>query len=100
MSQATLLFESVREVIIEALESATGFLSNQAIFEALKAGQIVAFGQIGLDRFERREVADSLKARLGVEIARNAFDADETIDALARRLADRLPAATVRSLLS
>lgn len=49
MSQTKLLLETVREVIIEALESATGFLSNQSPFDALKARHIVAFGQIGMD---------------------------------------------------
>ena len=46
MSQAQLVFESVREAIIEAIEGATGFLHNQSVFEALKSQGIVAFGQV------------------------------------------------------
>ena len=87
MSQAKLVIESIREVIIEALEGATGFLQDQAVFDALQAQKCVTFGQIGLGRLARHEVIATLRETLGVEIGEHEFDAHETIDGLARRIA-------------
>ncbi len=99
MSQAKLVFESVREALIEAIEGATGFLHNQSVFEALKSQGIVAFGQVGLDSLARHEVIATLRKTLGVEISEHELAADETIDGLARSIVPRLSRAALRALL-
>lgn len=99
MDHAALVFESVREVIIETLKRLTGFLRHQAIFDALMSQGAVAFGQIGLDSAARREFRAAIEAKLGVTIAELQVGADDTIDALARDVASRLSPAMIRALL-
>lgn len=99
MLDHTLLFDSVREIVIEAIELSTGFLNDSSVFNNLKEKRDIKFSEIDLDSLSKFEIIMAIEERLGLELDADEFGPDDSIDGLTRMLTTRISPDVARTLL-
>lgn len=99
MLEDTILLDSVREVVIEAIEQATEFLGDGIFFNTLKDQRDLLFSEIDLDRQSSSAIIVVLEERLGLKLDASAFGPGDSIESLTRLLTERISPDVARMLL-
>lgn len=99
MPENTILLDSVREVVIEAIEQATGFLDDRNFFNTLKEQRDLHFSRIGLDSQSGPGIIMALAERLGLELDAGVLGPDDSIESLTRLLTERISPDVAKALL-
>lgn len=98
MTDTARLQSSILEVLIEAIEAASGFLDNPACFAALAAPRDLTFDEIGLTLPARHQVIQTLRQRLQIPLVTDDLGPGSTLQQLAERIAPLVSPATRRAL--
>ncbi len=82
----------MRDIVIAALDKATGILNNADLARPLLGGHDVAFDQFEMDSLSLFEVIMELEERLGLELDADAVVASVSVAGLVSYLEARIDA--------
>jgi acyl carrier protein len=99
MIRDSILLDSVREVVIEAIEQSTGFLNDRNFFNILKEERDLHFSAINLDSLSKSKIILAIEERLGLALDADEVGPDVSIESLARLLTERISPVVARTLL-
>ena len=83
---------TLRDVVIKAVDRATGVMNVPATARLLMAGQDLAFDTLDIDSLSLLEIVMQLEDALGVELDADEVAAQGSVDGLVTFLAQRHPA--------
>ena len=80
----------VRDIVIRALDKASGFLSDPEMALLALSGQDLALDRLELDSLSRFEAMMEIEDRLSIEVDDDEVDGLTTLDALVAFVASRV----------